>query len=118
MNQEQLTGNANDCVPRSFGTDRIVCVCNATYCDGLPDNELKVPENGSVYWYVSNKAGLRLSMSEVKFGSYANDSSNITLNIDSTKGYQKILGYGGAFTDSAGININMLSQATQDQLIR
>lgn len=113
-----MTGNANDCVPRSFGTDRIVCVCNATYCDGLANNDLEVPENGSAYWYVSNKAGLRLRKSKVKFGSRDSDPSNITLNIDSTKGYQKILGFGGAFTDSAGINIKMLSPSTQDQLIR
>lgn len=32
--------------------------------------------------------------------------------------YQKVLGYGGAFTDAAGINIGTLSQPTQENLMR
>ncbi|ODM90073.1 putative glucosylceramidase 4, partial [Orchesella cincta] len=32
--------------------------------------------------------------------------------------YQKVLGYGGAFTDAAGINIGMLSQPTQENLMK
>ena len=112
-----VTGNANDCVPRSFGPDKIVCVCNATYCDATPDNNPKVPEEGNFYWYVSTKKGLRMHMSKSSFRS-CGLFLGATLTIDSTKQYQTILGYGGAFTDSTGINIKKLSPATQDQLIR
>lgn len=111
-------GGTNECVPRSFGTDKIVCVCNATYCDSTPDNDPKVPENGTFYWYVSNKAGLRMNMRRGEFNSCQQKSRPLTLIIDSTKKYQKILGFGGAFTDSAGINIKKLSEAAQDQIIR
>ena len=111
-------GSANECVPRSFGVDRIVCVCNATYCDGLPDNALDVPKDGSANWYVTNKEGLRLSKSNVKFGRCQKSLFSVALTVDAKKQYQKILGFGGAFTDSAGINIKKLSTAAQDQLIR
>lgn len=32
--------------------------------------------------------------------------------------YQTILGFGGAFTDAAGLNIASLSNATQDNLMK
>ncbi|XP_053995684.1 lysosomal acid glucosylceramidase-like [Hylaeus anthracinus] len=111
-------GNTNDCVPRSFGTDRIVCVCNATYCDTTPDNNPKVPARGRFYWYVSSREGLRMRMTEGQVGPCEQSPCSVTLTIDTTKRYQRIQGFGGAFTDSAGINIRKLSAATQDQLIR
>ncbi|XP_017875574.1 glucosylceramidase-like [Ceratina calcarata] len=115
-----VQGDANECVPRSFGTDRLACVCNATYCDSTPDNEPKIPEKGAFYWYVSSKAGLRVSLIKGNISENCKNesSSNPVLNINTTKRYQTILGYGGAFTDSTGINIKKLSPATQDQLIR
>lgn len=96
----------------------IACVCNATYCDGIPDDNPEVPTEGNSYWYVSNKQGLRMKVSEVKFDNCENFDANITIIIDSKKKYQKIIGFGGAFTDATGINIAKLSRATQDQLIR
>ncbi|XP_076179010.1 lysosomal acid glucosylceramidase-like [Ptiloglossa arizonensis] len=110
--------NANDCASRNFGVDRIVCVCNATYCDGLSKDQPEVPEDGSAYWYVSNKQGRRLKLTTVQFGTCRNLPFEPTLTVDSTKKYQKILGFGGALTDSAGLNIKLLSPAAQDQLIR
>ncbi|XP_076749061.1 lysosomal acid glucosylceramidase-like [Xylocopa sonorina] len=114
-----VLGKGKECVPRSFGPDRIVCVCNATYCDTTPDNEPKIPRNGTVYWYVSSKKGLRMSRSEAAFGSceYGKSQSTV-LTIDVTSKHQTIVGFGAAFTDSAGINVKKLSEATQDQLIR
>ena len=41
-----------------------------------------------------------------------------TLRIDLQYFYQNITGFGGAFTDSAGINIASLSPESQDTLIR
>ncbi|XP_071867112.1 lysosomal acid glucosylceramidase-like isoform X1 [Bombus fervidus] len=113
-----VAGDANDCVPRTFDQDSIVCVCNATYCDELPDSNPKVPEKGTFYWYVSSQEGLRLSMLQEQMGSCPNTSADTILHIDTSKKYQTILGFGGAFTDSAGMNIKNLSEATQDQLIR
>lgn len=113
-----IGGNANDCVPRSFGTDKIVCVCNATYCDDTPDNDPRIPEDGTFYWYVSSKDGRRMSGSQGQFNSCNIWNSGVKLNIDTSQTYQTILGFGGAFTDSVGINLNQLSADTQDQLMR
>ncbi|XP_043524004.1 lysosomal acid glucosylceramidase-like isoform X2 [Frieseomelitta varia] len=114
-----IAGNtqANDCVPREldFG---IVCVCNATYCDDTPDNNPRIPENGSVYWYVSSKGGLRLNLSQAHFNSCEASNDTPVLTVDPSRRYQTIFGFGGAFTDSTGINIGNLSRAAQDQIIR
>ncbi len=41
------------------------------------------------------------------------------VRVSVTRGkHQKIVGYGGAFTDAAGINIADLPQAAQEKLIR
>ena len=78
-------GIANDCVPYRIDNEVIACVCNATYCDGLPDGIPEVPEEGNSYWYVTNKQGLRMKMSEVKFDSCENFPVDVTLTIDNTK---------------------------------
>ncbi|XP_031839027.2 lysosomal acid glucosylceramidase-like isoform X1 [Nomia melanderi] len=111
-------GWSKECVPRSFGHNKIVCVCNSTYCDTTPDADPKVPPNGRFYWYVSTKDGERLSLKEKEFGDAHSNLFTLTLTVDSTVRYQKILGFGGAFTDSAGMHITSLSNATQDQLMR
>ncbi|XP_393208.1 putative glucosylceramidase 4 [Apis mellifera] len=109
---------ANDCAPYRVDNEIIACVCNATYCDGIPDNIPEVPTEGNSYWYVSNKQGLRMNVSEVKFDRCENFVADTTITVDSKKKYQKIIGFGGAFTDATGINIAKLSRATQEQLIR
>lgn len=117
-----IGGKSQDCVPRSYGRNKIVCVCNATYCDETPDRVPKVPKDDSFYWYVSTKDGRRLSFSEQKFtqckSSPISALNTVTLHLDSTKKYQSILGFGGAFTDSSGMDLNKLTNATQEQLLR
>lgn len=47
------------CAPKAYGTDKYVCVCNASYCDNLhPPEELLQP--GYYLQYTSTKAGKRL----------------------------------------------------------
>ncbi|KAF7637671.1 Glucosylceramidase [Meloidogyne graminicola] len=41
----------------------------------------------------------------------------IEININTSKKYQKIFGFGGAFTDSVGINLNQLSFNTRQKLL-
>jgi glucosylceramidase len=40
------------------------------------------------------------------------------LQVDTSRQYQAILGFGGAMTDAAGLNIATLSKATQETLIK
>lgn len=46
------------------------------------------------------------------------EPKSIEFILDSTKTYQKIMGFGGAFTDSSGINILSLGKKTQEHLLR
>ena len=112
------TGDANDCAPYKFDNVIVACVCNATYCDSPPDYNGQLLEKGISYWYVTNKQGLRMSMSQKKFGIDQSSTSDVILNVDATKRYQTIFGFGGAFTDAVGINLKNLSLGTRDHLIR
>ncbi|XP_017875584.1 glucosylceramidase-like [Ceratina calcarata] len=108
------------CAPRSFGPDQIVCVCNSTYCDTTPNNRTLIPPPGSFSQYTSSRSGLRMqlnlnaSMSNSCRGA---PSGAVALRVNTSQTYQTILGFGGAFTDSNGINILSLSPATQSNLL-
>lgn len=41
----------------------------------------------------------------------------VIFTINATIEYQEIVGFGGAITDSAGLNINYLPKAAQEKLI-
>lgn len=114
-------GQSDGCVSKNYGPGKDVCVCNATYCDETPEQDPKVPENGKFYWYVSSQDGQRLNFKEKHFGECSNSQNSLLvpyiLTVDKSKRYQKILGFGGAFTDSVGINLKNLSTAVQDKLM-
>ncbi|XP_017875581.1 glucosylceramidase-like [Ceratina calcarata] len=111
-------GTANDCVPYRVDGEIVACVCNATYCDGPFDDVPEVPKEGSSHWFMSNKQGDRMKMSQLEFGDCKESPKSQVLSIDTSKKYQTIIGFGGAFTDAVGINLLKLSPATQDQLLR
>lgn len=115
-------GNTQPCIPQNYGGSSIVCVCNATYCDQVGPVEPPIPPKEHYYDFVSSKSGLRLNLTRGKFVS-PNDanqrqSAEVRIVLDSSITFQKIFGFGGAFTDAAGINIKKLSNETQMQLIR
>lgn len=56
-----------ECIPRSYDFDSMVCVCNATYCDNIP--QVRPPLKGNYVWYVSSKDGLRFQRSVGSFKS-------------------------------------------------
>lgn len=101
-------------MPRDFGMGSIVCVCNSTYCDFKSDPD--APKAGEYIWYVSSKAGRRLDR---VVGEMANEPlDGVTFTVDRTVRYQTIVGFGGAFTDAAGLNIMNMSLDTRENIIR
>ncbi|KHJ75944.1 O-Glycosyl hydrolase family 30 [Oesophagostomum dentatum] len=102
------------CAIRTVGNKRIVCVCNTTYCDNIePVGELRP---GQAVLYYSNEAGRRLEKSNLRQTANRPDGSLLlTLNLSTT--YQKMLGFGGAFTDSTGINLQTLPKSMQDNIL-
>nr|CAD7423374.1 unnamed protein product [Timema monikensis] len=100
---EDVSGKADQCVPRSYDQDSVICVCNATYCDLI--------EPTTVDQLAGNVARHYISTIEVDIpnATYFQVNKNVT--------YQQILGFGGAMTDSAAINIDSLSEETQNRLL-
>ncbi|XP_033218105.1 lysosomal acid glucosylceramidase-like [Belonocnema kinseyi] len=108
-----IQGYAEKCIYRSFGGDSVVCVCNSTYCDSTPVTD--TPEKGTYLWYMSNQFGKRMFLTKGKMKSSRVDGTIITLNRNIR--YQKILGFGGSFSDATGINILSISKASQEKLL-
>ncbi len=106
-----------ECIARHIPNADIVCVCNTTYCDDFPP--LLKPKSGFATVYESNKAGARFQETSLKFGETqtSNASKSQTVTIDSTQKYQNILGFGGAFTDSAGFMLKSLPESMADMLL-
>ncbi|CAH1798081.1 unnamed protein product [Owenia fusiformis] len=104
------------CVPRNYGKGSYVCVCNSTYCDTVEPN-IKV-QKGSYSIYVSSKAGDRFKRNSNTFKSSLNSSDDVVFTVFKNHTFQRILGFGGAFTDAAGINIASLSADTQTNLLK
>ncbi|KAL7297825.1 hypothetical protein TKK_0008858 [Trichogramma kaykai] len=107
------TASDKPCDPVNFGESSIVCRCNSTYCDEYDDPML--PTENEFIWYASSKSGLRLHHENGKISSTARSSHKIRINAN--KRYQSVEGFGGAFTDAAGINIKNLSAEAQDNLL-
>lgn len=121
---------ANDCAQKTFKTG-IVCVCNITYCDEIPDINLL---SGQAATFTTSKSGARLHRDVV----YATNSdpckqlfflkiftviskttvTSMHLTIDSSKTYQTIQGFGSTFSDASGANLKSLPDQMADTILR
>lgn len=110
----------NACVHRNYSHgSSTVCVCNSTVCDNFPPI-IKTPK-GVVTAYVSSKNGDRFTKESVTQFSklpVTHVVPTVSITLDKSKKYQNIIGFGGAFTDSAGINIAKLPKDMQTRLIK
>ncbi|KAH7719580.1 O-glycosyl hydrolase family 30 protein [Aphelenchoides avenae] len=117
-----LTGYASaskPCISRRYKGegDSVVCVCNATYCDEVPP--LGLLDDYQIAVYTTSKSGQRFQRTNLRFTSNSDFSKyDVAIAVDASKTYQEIHGFGGAFTDAAGVNLNRLDAATADQLLR
>ncbi|GAB6031326.1 hypothetical protein CHUAL_009113 [Chamberlinius hualienensis] len=106
-----------DCDRQDFGFGSVVCACNATFCDEI--GELKRLPNDQYAVYTSSKDGLRFNLELFYFGENGTTEERIpTCRLERNTTFQTLFGFGGAFTDSAGININSLSAGAKDKLLR
>ncbi|CAI5447499.1 unnamed protein product [Caenorhabditis angaria] len=104
----RITGNSSK---------NVVCVCNATYCDRIEPAENHTL-GGKFLIYRSSEAGDRLRKYYGAFLGAGDEKADITIQIDAKSTYQEIIGFGGAFSDSTGLNLNSLDVAVQDQILR
>ncbi len=111
-----LIESRRDCIGR-MGKTTNYCVCNTSYCDDL--DPIVKQNKGSVLQFQTNQNGDRFKESKLTFTKDNNHSKDaIILTIDKSKKFQKILGFGGAFTDAAGLNINTLPKDLAENLIK
>ena len=105
------------CIPRAYGFSSFVCVCNSTVCDFVGD--IKPPPIGQYLAVTTSKAAFRFHQQVYSFNesvSNAIDTNGYVLNRNVT--FQRLYGFGGAFTDAAGIGITSLSENNQDNILR
>jgi glucosylceramidase len=94
-----------------------VCVCTEAKCDNLIVKLSK--EKGVATSYLTSKKGARFLHREYHFSKDHNESTfDVSVEVNRAKAYQKILGFGGAFTDASGLNIAKLPKGLQERLIR
>lgn len=91
-----------------------VCVCNSSYCDTVPPLGDISDETLKLYYTSSAEPGFNVK--EVTFNS-AKDPNVFGIKVNSDETHQKIIGFGGAFTDAASINIKKLSEEAQQKLL-
>ncbi|CAD6194314.1 unnamed protein product [Caenorhabditis auriculariae] len=101
------------CNLKTFQPNFSVCVCNENYCDEI--DPLGSPSKGEAVIYYSSQSGKRLERSTTTGSSNKPDGFHATL--DTNNKHQKMLGFGGAFTDAAGINLQKMPSALADQII-
>ncbi|CAG2170249.1 unnamed protein product, partial [Oppiella nova] len=109
---------SNVCVHRDYGKGGTVCVCNTTHCDTFDD--IIKTSVGIITRYESSKSGKRFEKQTFKFSNesfYELQSGGKTVTINRNKKYQQIIGFGGAFTDAATINILSLKPELSQQII-
>ncbi|CAF4885258.1 unnamed protein product [Pieris macdunnoughi] len=103
------------CSVRKIIGQSVVCVCNSTYCDEV---RRRLPDAGRFVIYESNEAGARFEKYDGNVLNYdATIKLGVMLELDPSTQYQQMIGFGGAITDSSGINWKSLSDEAQQQLI-
>ncbi|KAI3415484.1 hypothetical protein GPALN_005087 [Globodera pallida] len=136
--------NKYQCHQRRFpNSDSFVCVCNGTHCDQPKpfDGNLLIGSDEAIV-YVTDRDKYRLNQCMVpiktaeggpkranstgrhqhipkceKEKGQAEPKSWLHIKVNASHVFQKVQGFGGSFTDSAGYNVQKLSSATQHTLL-
>ncbi|CAN7983768.1 unnamed protein product [Ixodes hexagonus] len=112
------------CIHRNFGKGSTVCVCDSAQCDMLG----RIPKlaTGVAGVYESSKDGSRFLSTTIELVphdsnlsalSAATSRTHSVIKINRENKFQHVFGFGGSFTDSAGINIMSLREPLRDKLL-
>lgn len=119
-----LINPTSGCAYRKHNRDSYICVCSEYYCDSLLEVEDPGPDHVDVY--ETNRDGLRFQRSSIRLIPSDKTSKtwmhnglhHVQITIKPEIKYQKLIGFGGAFTDAACVNIMSLSTRMADSVIR
>ena len=87
------------CKSKDFGHEGTVCVCTEQFCDSFSSGEPLSAQEYAVY--TSTKAGDRFKLKTASFNKtlgVKSDETTVKLAVNNSVKFQKILGFGGAFT--------------------
>lgn len=79
-----------------------------------------MPERGQYRSYESSKSGKRFDQEVGNFETNAtdhNEVNSVVITLHPNNKSQTISGFGGAFTDSAGINIMKMHEQSQNRIL-
>ncbi|XP_022106205.1 glucosylceramidase-like [Acanthaster planci] len=110
--------NAEDkpCRQKYFqGGSSFVCECSADYCDTVERHGNIQPNE--IVEYSSSRDTHRFSKTVLAMNEHPAENVEL-LTVNSSEEYQRIVGFGGAFTDSATMNILNVSSKVQENLLR
>uniref|UniRef100_A0A914LSM5 Glucosylceramidase n=1 Tax=Meloidogyne incognita TaxID=6306 RepID=A0A914LSM5_MELIC len=112
------TEELKECLQKTFeDSETFVCVCNSEYCDEV--EPLGLLAKGKIVFYLTDKRKNRMKKVLKHFPFNKTDDNKLpTISIDSSTRFQTIIGFGGAFTDSVGLNLNSLNATTRESLIK
>ncbi|CAG2105959.1 unnamed protein product [Medioppia subpectinata] len=106
---------------KQSGHDSFVCVCTESQpCDRIV-GAVKTEPNVVTRWE-SSRDGARLRKQSLHFNKQVNSEGNplaaqLHIKVNRDLKHQEIFGFGGAFTDSTGININKLGDKLGAQVL-
>uniref|UniRef100_T1K1B4 Glucosylceramidase n=2 Tax=Tetranychus urticae TaxID=32264 RepID=T1K1B4_TETUR len=98
--------------------ESFICVCNEEHCDSISTEPNSLDDHLTIFQ--TDKSSHRLAKSLIHVNDLITDSGEIAdihVLINATDRKQQIIGFGGAFTDATGININKLPDSLADKLI-
>ncbi|CAG2175639.1 unnamed protein product, partial [Oppiella nova] len=107
---------------KQAGHDSFACVCTT----GAPCPAIETPAKtatGVVTLYQSGRDGARLRKSTLHFGKQPEGDGKVGaeqlhVKVNQDVKHQEVFGFGGAFTDSTGINIRKAGDKLGDQILR
>ncbi|RXG57049.1 putative glucosylceramidase 4 [Armadillidium vulgare] len=109
---------SSDCTKRYYGFSSFVCVCDANYCNYDADPTAIAADQVRVIKTSQNDYRNNEEIFQRQDGTFDPSEVDFSISVDPNNRRQSMIGFGGAMTDAAGINIKSLSQAAQDNLIR
>ncbi|XP_077988535.1 lysosomal acid glucosylceramidase-like [Glandiceps talaboti] len=109
-----LEVKATECQNQDFGDTSFVCVCSSTLCDTVDPVKLA---KGQFSVYTSTQGGDRLTQRVYQIENKPNITESVKFTVNKTQTFQQMLGFGGAFTDAAGMNIMNVTKDVQDKLL-
>ena len=104
------------CTKKDFGQGSVAVVYDEKHQDVY--EPIVKSDKGIVQVYTSTKSRKRFEKTQTKFNqSKTTDGTQWHIQIDKTKSYQKIIGFGTSFSDAAVLDLGNMSSKLQRQIL-